>query len=113
MTVLGVQVFRVPLALLFAVALLFSASQCVASCAALDCKSPVPPCHQQHDRGTLKACPQELTFDVVHRVPVAPEAVNASPPDVAVAPFFVGAERPVLPALPPDLAASSSRILRI
>jgi hypothetical protein len=111
------QVLRVPLAALFVVALLFSAVQCVASCAALDCKSaaPAPPCHQHHDRGTSKACPQDLNLAVVHRVVVTPNADYVAAPVVAIASIFVNGERATLPSFsPPHLAASSSSlILRI
>jgi hypothetical protein len=109
-------VLRVPLAALFVVVLLFSAAQCVASCAALDCKSaaPPPPCHQHHDRGTSKACPQDLNLAVVDRVLVTPSADYVVAPMVAIVPLFGSGERGASPAFsPPNLAASSSLILRI
>jgi hypothetical protein len=105
---------RIPLAVLFVVVMLFSASQCVASCTALDCKAPPPPCHQHHGHETSKACPQDLNLAVVDRVHVTQDAAYGMAPDVAIAPLFAGVERPVLFAFsPPNISVGSSRILRI
>jgi hypothetical protein len=97
--------------------LIFSAVQCMASCAADDCSSALPPCHQHQNpsHATSTACTQDFLVPDAHGsslahaatlVFVAPEIYNAN--------WFVVSRTSMAPAFsPPKLSLPASSILRI
>jgi hypothetical protein len=96
-------------------ALTFAALQCVASCAAADYNSTLPPCHQHQHHGTSNACPHDFQLPDVHRSSIGLDTANAVlPPGIAAMPSFIVTVIARTPASsPPDPSLSSSTILRL
>src|SRR5579863_595733 len=108
---------RVQLAVLLTLVLIFGAVQCLASCAADDCNSTAPPCHQhhQHHQVSPSACNQDFQLPDAHRAsaPIA-TAVALLPTASQVAPSLAVIAISRVPAFsPPDSPPASSTILRL
>src|SRR5580704_18049036 len=109
--------WRVHLVALLIMALIFSAAQCVASCAAEGSSPAAPPCHQHkapaHE--TSAACGHDFLVPDEHRSSPAPVAANRLP--VATVPstnWLVTVEASAPPAFsPPNPSPALSSILRI
>ena len=108
---------------LLIVALIFGATQCVASCAAEGCGPTLPPCHQHSAPGhaTASACTQDFLVPDTHGALLAHGAVLAhatgiqfAAPASQIAPALIVADHRLAPSLLPlDLPHSLSSILRI
>src|SRR5580658_3221459 len=108
---------RVHLIALLIVALIFSAAQCVASCAAEGSSHAVPPCHPHkapaHE--TSAACGHDFLVPDAHSSsPAHIAAIWSNVPTVASAPALVAAVAFRVPASsPPNPSPVPSGILRI
>jgi hypothetical protein len=94
--------------------LIFSAVQCMASCASDDCSSALPPCHQ-HSHATSSACTQVFLVPDAHGSLLAHIATLAFvAPAIASADWFVVTGTSTAPAFsPPKLSLPALSILRI
>src|ERR1700733_3773044 len=98
---------RVQLVALLIVTLIFSAVQCLASCAAESCSPAVPPCHQHSTphHETSNACSHDFVLPLIHAVAIEPVSLVITIESSLV--IEVGVTSP------PDRSLSSPRILRI
>src|SRR5579863_5826109 len=98
---------RIHLVALLIVALVFSAVQCLASCATESCSSAVPPCHHHSTphHETSNACSHDFVLPVIHAVAIGPVALVITIETSLV--IEVGVTSP------PERSLSSPKILRI
>src|ERR1039458_4385087 len=104
------QMRRTHFVFLLILALVFSAVQCLASCAAESCGSTVPPCHQHSTphHETSNACSHDFLIADAHgSSPIRTIAIGP------VADSFVTEIWVTADFSPPELSPSSPSILRI
>src|ERR1700722_4836463 len=111
------RVARAQVVAMLILALIFGALQCTAACAADDCNSALPPCHQHEgpSHGVTAACPHDFLLPDTkgpERIQLATFAFGA--PVVRSAHLQISSEIRVSPAFsPPAEPPSSSSILRL